>query len=833
MARKYHQLDQQVLLAGEAVEALDTLEMLDGLHHLLSYRFPIRDLDGLPYLVGAIGIDVTARQRAEEALAAERQRFFSLLENLPAFIYLQAQDYSFRFANRQFRERFGDPEGRTCYSLLSGRELPCPECPTFKVFQSGEPQDWEWQASDGRIYQLYDYPFADVDGTPLVLEMGIDITAKKQAEEEALHQTRLFEAFFDYAITPLVFLDPQFNFIRVNQAYARACTREVSEFAGRNYFDLYPSDAKLIFEEVVRSKNPYVAVARPFEFPDHPEWGITYWDWSLVPMLDEAGEVEFLVFSLNDVTEQVMAEEERRRLVEILENTTDFVGIADFYGNLLYLNRAGRALVGVGLEEDVRQLKVLELHPDRFGELILQEGAPTARREGSWQAEIALLHRDGREVSVSQVILAHKDATGRVQFFSTIARDISDLKQAQGNIIRQSAILNGINRIFREALTCETKEELGRTCLAVAEELTDSRFGFIDELNEWGTFDALTFSDPGGNLCSMPNIAEVKHLKDIKPVGLLARPIQEGKPLIANDPASHPDAVGIPSGHPPLTAYLGVPLISGERTIGLIGLGNKPGGYSRNDQGTVETLAPSIVEALMHHQARRELQRSENKLRHLADQLLTAQENERKRLAAELHDELGHALLTLKLALSSIAKELLPGQEKIEEEIQEQLAYINDVIGEVRRLYHDLSPGDVEDLGLTKALKTMIEDFAIHQPHINWEVDLPALEGLFSQPVQTIIYRLVQEGLTNIGKHANPEHVNISAVNEGSQVRFVICDDGAGFDMVEGLEAASGLGLVAMEERLNMLGGSFVVWSKKEEGTKLSFSIPTLPEDER
>jgi PAS domain S-box-containing protein len=93
---------------------------------------------------------------------------------------------------------------------------------------------------------------------------------------------------------------------------------------------------------------------------------------------------------------------------------------------------------------------------------------------------------------------------------------------------------------------------------------------------------------------------------------------------------------------------------------------------------------------------------SERKLRHLADQLLTAQENERKRLAAELHDELGHALLTLKLAFSCIARELLPGQESIKQEIEGQLAYINEVIGEVRRLYHDLSPGDVEDLGLTR-----------------------------------------------------------------------------------------------------------------------------------
>ena len=93
------------------------------------------------------------------------------------------------------------------------------------------------------------------------------------------------------------------------------------------------------------------------------------------------------------------------------------------------------------------------------------------------------------------------------------------------------------------------------------------------------------------------------------------------------------------------------------------------------------------------------LKASERRLRFLADQLLSAQENERKRLAAELHDELGHALLALKLHLSSIEKKLPPEQEAIKEEILTQLDYINEVIQDVRRLYHDLSPGDVEDQG--------------------------------------------------------------------------------------------------------------------------------------
>ncbi|MHC4718756.1 MAG: PAS domain-containing protein, partial [Planctomycetota bacterium] len=128
---------------------------------------------------------------------------------------------------------------------------------------------------------------------------------RSRAEEALVERSRALDAFFQHSLTPLVILDREFNFIRVNEAYARAGARDVSEFPGRNHFDLYPSDAKAIFEEVVRTRKPFQTVARPFAYPDHPEWGVTYWDWTLVPLLDDDGEVESLVFSLKDVTGSV------------------------------------------------------------------------------------------------------------------------------------------------------------------------------------------------------------------------------------------------------------------------------------------------------------------------------------------------------------------------------------------------------------------------------------------------------------------------------------------------------------------------------------------------
>ncbi len=220
------------------------------------------------------------------------------------------------------------------------------------------------------------------------------------------------------------------------------------------------------------------------------------------------------------------------------------------------------------------------------------------------------------------------------------------------------------------------------------------------------------------------------------------------------------------------------------------------------------------------------LQESERKLRHLASRLLSAQEDERKRLSRELHDELGHALLTLKLQIASVEEELSPQQISLKNEINKILKSVGSTIEEVRRLYLDLTPGDLEDLGLTVALRSLVEDFADLQKQIKWTIKIGGLDGLFSLPIQTAIYRVVQEALTNIGKYARPAKVvvEIKRVNQG--ISFIIKDDGIGFERDEVFNDKKTLGLLAMEERVKILGGSFELWSRENQGTKISFTIP-------
>jgi signal transduction histidine kinase len=134
------------------------------------------------------------RERVETALQVERERFNQLFDDLPVYLILMTPDYHVALDNRFFRERFGESGGRRCYEYLFNRTEPCEICETYKVLKTGQPLQWEWTGPDGRNYFIFDFPYTDVDGSPLIMEVGIDITARKQAEQALeRHQHHLEE----------------------------------------------------------------------------------------------------------------------------------------------------------------------------------------------------------------------------------------------------------------------------------------------------------------------------------------------------------------------------------------------------------------------------------------------------------------------------------------------------------------------------------------------------------------------------------------------------------------------------------------------------------------
>ncbi len=244
----------------------------------------------------------------------------------------------------------------------------------------------------------------------------------------------------------------------------------------------------------------------------------------------------------------------------------------------------------------------LNLGAERMGLLQLND-----RREGMFSAEvIAQWER-----------LAGYLAVG-------LAKSKSDEK-----IRHQNAVLETINQIFHVTLTCETEEQLGTACLTALEDLTQSKFSFIGEIGPDGLLHDLAISNPGWEQCAMYDKSGHRRPPgDFRIHGLYGRVLMDGKSLLSNDPSSHPDSIGIPDGHPALTGFLGVPLVQDGKTIGMIGLGSREGGYMLEHLQAVEAIAPAMVEALMRKRAETALSRSQSRFKLLSEtssQLLTSE----------------------------------------------------------------------------------------------------------------------------------------------------------------------------------------------------------------
>jgi len=225
----------------------------------------------------------------------------------------------------------------------------------------------------------------------------------------------------------------------------------------------------------------------------------------------------------------------------------------------------------------------------------------------------------------------------------------------------------------------------------------------------------------------------------------------------------------------------------------------------------------------------RDLQESERQLRHMSFQLLTVQEEERRRISKELHDELGQALTIMKMRLGLASKDLKPDQENLKQEYTSVLQYIDQVIAKIRGLSLDLSPSVLEALGLWTALRRLTDQFAEHTG-INVALRISKnINKLFPKDTEIVLFRIFQEALTNVDRHAQAKNVTLSMQIQDGRVVFLILDDGVGFDptKLRPIEhQGKGIGLAIMKERAGMLGGSFDLYSEVGKGTRISISIP-------
>ncbi len=334
----------------------------------------IRDAAGAPaFAVGMIE-DITARKTAEEALGQERQRLFDLLEALPASIYLQGEDFTVRFTNRRCREIFGDAQNQKCYEAFHELPAPCAGCPCPSIIQTQTSQVFDRTTADGRTFQVYKYPFRDIDGSPCVLSLGLDITARKQAEEAVRESEARFRLLAENLDDAIMLASGDWQRVHyISPAYERLWGRSCASLyqEPRSWLEsVVPEDRETV---KLGLKQRMTGDFSEREFPQfrirRPDGAIRWIAARFFPIRNEAGEVYRIAGTATDITSRKEVEAVLRWRQEHLGQTAKMEavgrlagGVAHDFNNLLtVISGYGELLLADFQEADPQRQQVLAI----------------------------------------------------------------------------------------------------------------------------------------------------------------------------------------------------------------------------------------------------------------------------------------------------------------------------------------------------------------------------------------------------------------------------------------------------------------------------------------
>jgi PAS domain S-box-containing protein len=267
-------------------------------------------------------------------------------------------------------------------------------------------------------------------------------------------------------------------------------------------------------------------------------------------------------------------------------------------------------------------------------------------------------------------------------------------------------------------------------------------------------------------------------------------------------------------------SVIGAPLQHGSKIVGVVSAAS-PQQHHFNEENLklLRVVADRVAPAIERARLLETIHAGHERLKALSARLLTVQEEERRRLAVELHDELGQVLTAVKIHLQSLERKL---DEQFRSDLAEAVDSVDEAVERVRDLALDLRPAVLDDLGLRTALRWYTHRFARDTGiEVHFTVDTaPRLQPA----LETAFFRVVQEALTNVVRHARARHVWVDLHAEAGETLLTVRDDGVGFDVAAVRERAVGgvsVGLLGMEERVSLLGGKFEVHSVPGEGTGL------------
>lgn len=279
-----------------------------------------------------------------------------------------------------------------------------------------------------------------------------------------------------------------------------------------------------------------------------------------------------------------------------------------------------------------------------------------------------------------------------------------------------------------------------------------------------------------------------------------------------------------------IRSVLSLPIVDAMDTVlGFLEVHNKSdaGGFTAFDQRTLVGVSQVASIAIQNALAYRKLQEADLLHSHLLEKIMTAQEDERRRISRELHDDIGQSLTSLLVGLRVTEEDM--NQAGMGERLRELRNITGQALQDVQRLARGLRPSVLDDLGLEEAIARFAADFAgMYGIHVDVAQDHGRADRL-PPATETALYRIVQEALTNVGKHAGASNVSILLQRKPDQVQLIVEDDGRGFDARSVLEKSltgHHLGLHGMRERAALLNGFISIESSPKAGTTIFVTIP-------
>ncbi len=398
------------------------------------------------------GHEITNRKRAEEKLRASEQDYRDLVDNANSIIVRWKPTGEITYFNRFAQAFFGYSEqeilGRSARILLPEKDSEGLDLSRLVDEIVARPEFYAEHENEnvvrggGRVWvQWTNKALFDAAGKVReILAIGNDITARKKAENELLvyqnelaekvkertaeltRSTELLERVFASVDLAIAYLDPDFNFIRVNRAFADSFGGAPESYAGRNLFAFYPDARSLaVFRKVVEKGEPHVELESPFLFGD-PTLGGTYWDWSL-QRVATGDRVEGVVLSLVDVTPRIKAQEEGRRLAAAVEQSAEAVIITDMAGRIIYVNQAFQALHGLA-RQDVEgrvfgEILTLDAEDDAFHQRLRQAVA----KGEVWKGRLTRTIGGQPDRKLDVTISAVRDPSGNIINYAILEHD--------------------------------------------------------------------------------------------------------------------------------------------------------------------------------------------------------------------------------------------------------------------------------------------------------------------------------------------------------------------------------------------------------------------------